>query len=65
MSNVSNVHQFSQLNKDSKALAGQRLVRLIAKADKNGNYPSPNLTESLCVSVPHVSQEAVAEVIDK
>lgn len=65
MSNISNVHQFSQLNKDSKALAGQRLVRLIAKADKNGKYPSENLTESLCVSIPHVSQDAVAEVIDK
>lgn len=65
MSIVSNVHQFAPLTKDSKALSGQRLVRLIAKANKDGSYPSPHLTKSLCVSVPVVGQDDVVSVIDQ
>jgi len=65
MSNVSNTHQFQSLDKNSKPLSGQRLVRLIAKADKNGNYPSPNLSSSLCVSVPHVGQDDIVQSIDR
>lgn len=61
MSNISDRHQFATLTKDSKPLAGQRLVRLIAK----GENKSPNLMQSLCVSVPHVTQEAVVECIDR
>lgn len=65
MSVISNVHQFVKLDKDSAALSGQRLIRLIAKKDKAGNYQSENLTESLCVSVPMVNQEQLIESIDK
>ena len=53
-------HMFSQLTKTSKAIDGQRLVRLIAK----GKEKSPNLSESLCVSVPVVTAEQVAESIE-
>lgn len=65
MSNVSNIHQFAPLNKDSKPLSGQRLVRLIAKKSKGGEYENPNLQGSLCVSVPHVSEDAIVDRIDK
>ena len=65
MSNVSNVHQFTALTKTSKALSGQRLVRLIAKKNKEGNYENENLSGSLCVSVPFVNQDAVIDSIDK
>lgn len=65
MSNVSNVHQFAALTKTSKALTGQRLVRLIAKKNKDGVYESENLSGSLCVSVPFVNQDAVIDSIDK
>ena len=61
MSIISNRHQFSQLTKLSKAMDGQRLVRLIAK----GENKSPNLSESLCVSIPRVTQDMVADVIDR
>lgn len=65
MSNVSNVHTFEALDKDSKPLTGQRLIRLIAKSDREGKYKSENLTSSMCVSVPYVREEDVIEVIDK
>ncbi len=65
MSNVSNVHQFHVLDKSSKALSGQRLVRLIAKKDSKGQYPSENLQGSLCVSVPVLAQDDVENVIDR
>ena len=53
-------HVFSQLDKNSKPMEGQRLVRLIAK----GENKAPNLQSSLCVSVPSVTGEQVAEHID-
>lgn len=65
MSNISNVHTFESLDKDSKPLSGQRLIRLIAKSDRDGKYKSENLTSSMCVSVPYVKEEDVVEVIDK
>lgn len=65
MSNVSNVHQFKPLDKNSAALSGQRLIRLIAKKDKNDKYQSENLQGSMCVSVPLVTQEQVVDVIEK
>ena len=59
-------HVFTSLNKDSKALAAdQRLVRLIAKKNKEGVYENANLSESLAVSVPRVTVEAVAYNIDR
>lgn len=65
MSNISNIHTILPLTKTSAPLMGQRLIRLIAKADRNGKYPSSNLTDSLCVSVPRISQEEIVEVIDR
>lgn len=60
MSVISNVHTFVKLDKDAKPAMGQRLVRLIAKGTKNAN-----LTESLAVSVPRVTQDQVADAIDR
>lgn len=65
MSVVSNIHTISPLTKDSKPLNGQRLVRMIAKKTKSGEYESPNLIGSHCVSVPYVNQDDVVNVIDK
>jgi hypothetical protein len=62
MSAISNRHQFVKLDAKSKPFAGQRLVRVIAKKSKDGTY-GPNLTESLCVSVPHLSVESVQAAI--
>ena len=53
-------HTFKILDKNSSAMDGQRLVRLIAK----GKSKSPNLSESLCVSIPVMTAEIVAEHID-
>jgi hypothetical protein len=55
MSNVSDRHTIETLDKKSKALTGQRLARIIAKADKNGMYQSANLTVSKCVSIPKLT----------
>lgn len=65
MSNVSNIHQFAPLEKNSKALSGQRLVRLIAKKDKAGEYASANLAGSLCVSIPVIESDVVVDAIDR
>jgi hypothetical protein len=61
MSIISNIHTFTPLSKGSKAFAGQRLVKLIAK----GENKSPNLQESLCVSIPLITASEVAEYIDR
>lgn len=61
MSIISDTHSFNKLEKNSKPLNGQRLVRLIAK----GENKHVNLSESLCVSVPRVTSEEVADVIDR
>lgn len=54
MSVISNRHTVLTLDKTSKALSGQRLARVIAKKNKDGEYESPNLTESKCVSIPRL-----------
>jgi hypothetical protein len=59
----SNRHQFSPLTKSSKPLTGQRLVRVIAKAAKDGSYHA-NLSESLCMSVPVLTGDEVRVHID-
>lgn len=51
MSNVSQMHSVQKLEKNSKALSGQRMARVIAKKGKEG-YESSNLTESKFVSLP-------------
>jgi hypothetical protein len=55
MSNISNRHSVAKLEKNSKALSGQRMARVIAKKNKEGQYESANLTESKFVSIPIVS----------
>lgn len=54
-------HDFIALTKDAKPLMGQRLIRLIAK----GENKHPNLSSSLAVSVPRVTQDEVADCIDR
>lgn len=60
MSVISNVHSFVKLDKNAAPAMGQRLVRLIAKGTKNAN-----LVESLAVSIPRVTQDDVADCIDR
>ena len=62
MSNISTTHNLIKLDKSSKALSGQRLIRLIAKMDKTGEYQCPNLVESLCVSVPQIELGQISTV---
>lgn len=57
MSNVSNSHNVTKLDKSSKALTGQRMARVIAKKNKEGNYESSNLQESKFVSIPVIVPE--------
>lgn len=63
MSNVSVRHGFQKLEKNSKPLSGQRLVRLIAKKDREGQYASANLTESLFVSIPPIAVDSITDHI--
>lgn len=65
MSNVSNRHTFVTLEKNTRALHGQRLVRLIAKKNKEDKYENPNLTQSLAVSVPPLSHDVIVENIER
>lgn len=70
MSNITGItpanHSFVTLDKNTSALTGQRLVRLIAKSARGTDKPSnPNLTQSLAVSIPYVSMDEVVNVIDK
>lgn len=71
MSNITGLtpanHAFVVLEKNTNPLSGQRLVRLIAKSARGsaGGDKNPNLTQSMAVSIPFVSTEAVVEMIDK
>lgn len=64
MSNVSTTHNIAKLDKSSKALTGQRMSRVIAKAASKAadgwikteaGYYHPNLTESKFVSLPRLN----------
>ena len=57
MSNVSQFHTVETLDKKSKALTGQRMARVIAKKNKDGEYESANLTSSKFVSVPMIGAD--------
>lgn len=61
MSNVSNMHNVQKLEKNSKALSGQRMARVIAKKNKDGQYESENLTESKFVSIPTMDSQSINE----
>lgn len=50
-------HVVNKLEKNSKALDQQRLIRVIAKKNKEGNYESEHLKESKCISVPVIQGE--------
>lgn len=70
MSNITGLtpanHSFVALDKNTSALTGQRLVRLIAKSARGTDKPSnPNLAHSLAVSIPYVTMDEVVNVIDK
>lgn len=70
MSNITGLtpanHSFVTLDKNTSALTGQRLVRLIAKSARGTDKPSnPNLVHSLAVSIPYVTMDEVVNVIDK
>lgn len=56
----SNRHQFVKLEKNTKPFTGQRIARVIAKADKEGKY-SEHLTESLAVSIPVLAVSDLSE----
>ena len=64
MSVISTTHTIVKLERNTVAMQDQRLCRLIAKADRSGNYPSANLVESLAVSIPMIDDMHVAEAID-
>ena len=70
MSNITGLtpanHAFVTLDKNTEALTGQRLVRLIAKSARGTNTPSnPNLAQSMAVSIPYVTMDEVVAAIDK
>lgn len=65
MSQVSTSHNIVALTKDSKAYPEQRLARVIAKASRDGTYQSEHLQESKCVSLPRITYEDIAGVIDQ
>lgn len=48
-------HVVSKLEKNSKAMEGQRIARVIAKKNKEGNYESEHLKESKFLSIPVIS----------
>lgn len=59
MSNISNRHNVAKLEKNSKALSGQRMARVIAKKNKEGQYESANLVESKFVSIPMMDSQSI------
>lgn len=63
MSNMSTAHSVvKHVSGESKAFTGQRLVKIIAKKDSKGNYPSEFLKETKSVSIPMIT-EVSPEVI--
>jgi hypothetical protein len=62
MSNIGNTHLVQKLEKQSTALSGQRMARVIAKKNKDGSYESANLSESKFVSVPLITELAPNQI---
>ena len=59
MSTISNIHTATVYEpKTSKALTGQRLVKIVAKADKDGNY-GEHLQQTMCMSIPLLDVQTV------
>lgn len=64
MSVISNIHTATVYEpKISKALTGQRLVKIQAKADKDGNY-GQYLQQTHCVSIPVITQAQLTEFLE-
>jgi hypothetical protein len=64
MSVISNIHTATIYTpKTSRALTDQRLVKIVAKADKSGNY-GPHLQQTMCVSVPTISGKELSEFLE-
>lgn len=64
MSNVSNIHTAQIYDaKTSKAYFGQRLVKTIAKADKQGNY-GPHLQQTMATSIPILTTTDLTEFME-
>lgn len=64
MSIISNVHTATVYEpKTSKAFAGQRLVKIVAKADKNNNY-GEHLQQTMCVSIPTINMEELRTFLE-
>jgi hypothetical protein len=57
-------HVINKLEKNSKALPLQRLARIIAKKNKDGDYESEHLKESKCISVPMLQPQFTPEQIN-
>jgi len=63
MSNISNIHTATVYEpKVSKPFTGQRLIKIVAKADKSGNY-GEHLQQTMCVSVPLLDVQAIRAYI--
>jgi hypothetical protein len=55
-------HVVCKLEKNSKAIDGQRIARVIAKKNKEGAYESEHLKESKFVSIPLIQELNTAQL---
>lgn len=64
MSTISNLHTATIYDaKKSKPFENQRLVKTIAKADRNGNY-GPHLQQTMCTSIPRLTDDDLATFLE-
>lgn len=64
MSIISNIHTATIYDaKKSRAFDGQRLVKIVAKADKSGNY-GQYLQQTMCISVPVISGKELSDFLE-
>ena len=64
MSVISNIHTAVVYDaKTTKPFSGQRLIKTIAKADKDGNY-GQYLQQTMATSVPLITENALADFLN-
>lgn len=64
MSVISNIHTATIYDaKKSAPFEGQRLVKVIAKADKDGNY-GPHLQQTMCTSIPQLQPDSIVDALN-
>ena len=64
MSVISNIHTATVYEpKTSKAFDGQRLVKIVAKADKDGNY-GQHLQQTQCISIPLIDPKQLRQYLE-